>query len=145
MMQGLHNLWAFVAAQPWHTALLLSALFVLIATLLGVLAFHLFIGLPLSVVRGRDRVADRRQGWVHLGVGAATLVGAGVLTWLAWQFQINWFGGSSHLVTAGAFVVGVYELFYGAGILLFRTGVLGVLVLMYGFVYALLHYTLGVI
>jgi hypothetical protein len=145
MMQGLHNVWVFVAAQPWYTALLLSALFLLIATLLGVLAFHLFIGLPLSVVRGKDRVADRQQGWVHLGIGAATLAGAAVLTWLAYQFQITWLGGSSHLVTAGAFVVGVYELFYGAGILLFRTGVLGVLMLMYGFLYALLHYTLKVI
>lgn len=144
-MQGLHNVWVFVAAQPWYTALLLSALFLLIAALLGVLAFHLFIGLPLSVVRGKDRVADRQQGWVHLGIGAATLAGAGALTWLAYQFQITWLGGSSQFVTAGAFVVGVYELFYGAGIVLFRTGVLGVLMLMYGFLYALLHYTLKVI
>lgn len=42
-------------------------------------------------------------------------------------------------MTAGALVVGVYALFYGAGILLFRTGVLGVLMLMYGFVYGTVH------
>jgi hypothetical protein len=94
---------------------------------------------PLSILGGKDRVDDRQQGCVHLGIGAATLAGAGLLTWLAYQFQINWLGGSSHWMTAGAFVVGVYELFYGADILLFRTGVLGVLMLMYGFVYGALH------
>ena len=138
-MQGLNNVWQFANGLPWFLTLLLLVLFLLIATVLGVIAFHLFIGLPLSIVRGKDRVADRQQGWVHLGIGAATLTGAGLLTWLAYQFQINWLGGSSHWVTAGAFVVGVYELFYGAGILLFRTGVLGVLMLMYGFVYGAVH------
>ena len=138
-MQGLNNVWQFANGLPWFLTLLLLVLFLLIATVLGVIAFQLFIGLPLSIVRGKDRVADRQQGWVHLGIGAATLAGAGLLTWLAYQFQINWLGGSSHWVTAGAFVVGVYELFYAAGILLFRTGVLGVLMLMYGFVYGAVH------
>lgn len=138
-MRGLNNVWDFAANSPWFLTLGLLVLFLLVATLLGLMAFQLFIALPLSIVRGKDRVADRQQGWVHLGIGAATLTGAGLLTWLAYQFQINLLGGSSHLVTAGAFVVGVYELLYGAGILLFRTGVLGVLMLMYGFVYGAVH------
>lgn len=56
-MQGLNNVWQFVTGQPWFLTLLLLVLFLLIATVLGVIAFHLFIGLPLSIARGKDRVA----------------------------------------------------------------------------------------
>jgi hypothetical protein len=138
-MNALHSVRDFVVNSPWFLTLGLLVLFLLVAALLGTIAFQIFIALPLSVMRGKDRVENRRQGWTHLGVGAATVSCAGLLTWLAYQFQITWLGGSSHLVTAGAFVVGVYELFYGAGIVLFRTGVLGVLMLMYGFIYGALH------
>ena len=47
----------------------------------------------------------------------------------------------------GAFLVGTYELLHGLGILLFRTGMLGVLGGIYTFggfcLYCLLHWTLG--
>lgn len=50
-------------------------------------------------------------------------------------------------MSIGAFAVGAYEVLHGLGIVLFRTGMLGVLGGIYTFggfcLYGLLHWTLG--
>ena len=101
----------------------------------------------IDIFRGKYPTEDRRAGWEHLAYGLGLLVIATGLTWLSYNIQIEWLGGHQHLVTMGAFVVGAYEVLRGLGIVLFRTGMLGVLGGIYAFsgvfLYGLLHWTLG--
>lgn len=125
----------------WQRALTIIAL-ALVAILLSMVAYQVFVGIPLSALRGKLEQEDRKKGWGHLGLGAGLLVIASGVTWLAYQLQIEWLDGNAHVVTVGAFLVGAYELMYGLGILVFRTGALGVLAMMYAFIWALGHWTL---
>lgn len=130
----------------WQQPLAILLPFLLAALILPML-FTMFVGIPLDALRGRFPREDRRKGLEHLAYGFGLFLVACGLTWLAWRVQIDWLGGHEHLVMVGAFFVAAYEILYGAGIWLFRTGVLGVLGGVYVFLayclYGLLHWTLG--
>ena len=129
----------FFSEIPWFLSLAVIAFLLLVTGLLALLGYEIFVRLPLSILRGEHSVDNRRQGWTYFGMGSATLITATLVTWLAYLFQITLLGGSSQLVAAGAFAVGFYWLMYGAGILLFRTGALGVLMFIYAFLFGCIY------
>lgn len=110
-------------------------------------ALHLTGAHSLGVASQAIPQDDWRKGLAHIGYGAGIFAVASSVTWLAEFVQVEWLGGNAHLVAIGAFLVGIYELLYGAGICLFRTGMLGVLIGGYAFgafcLYGLLHWTLS--
>jgi uncharacterized membrane protein len=131
----------------WWQRPLVAVLPVLLATLVLPMVYTVLVRIPMDVLYQRYPKNDRRQGIEHIVYGAGILAVACGVTWLSYSVQVDWLGGQAHLVAIGAFLVGVYELLYGVGIWLFRTGMLGVLAGFYAFgafcLYGLLHWTLG--
>jgi len=131
----------------WWQRPLVAVLPLLLAALVLPALYTSLVRIPLELLRKQYPQDDRRKGLAHIGYGAGIFAVASAVTWLAEFVQVEWLGGNAHLVAIGAFLVGVYELLYGAGICLFRTGMLGVLIGGYAFgafcLYGLLHWTLG--
>ncbi len=123
------------------------ALPVLLAALVLPMLYNGVLKPSIDIMRGKYPAEARRAGWEHLAYGLGLLAIATGLTWLSYNIQIEWLGGHQHLVSIGAFAVGAYEVLHGLGIVLFRTGMLGVLGGIYTFgrfcLYCLLHWTLG--
>lgn len=94
-----------------------------------------------------DKEKNRRAGWTHLALGFGFLLIGTCLTWLFYAIEITWLDGRSHLVSIGAFIVGVFEVLQGLGILIFRNAAFGVIVGFYSFagfcMYGLMHWTWG--
>lgn len=131
----------------WWQRPLVAVLPILLAALILPLVYTMLVRIPMEALRGRFPKDDRRRGLEHLVYGGGIFVVACGVSWLSYRVQISWLGGHEHVVAIGAFFVGIYELLYGLGIWLFRTGALGVLAGIYVFgaycVYGLLHWTLG--
>lgn len=73
-------------------------------------------------------VEERKAGWEPLVLGISFIAVGALVTWLAYTVEIGWLGGSSHVVSIGAFIYGAYETLRGIGILVFRRAAAGVLV-----------------
>ena len=137
----------FFGRLLWWQRPLVVALPVLLAALVLPMLYNGVLKPSIDILRGKCPKEDRKAGWEHLAYGSGLLAIATGLTWLFYNIQIEWLGGHQHLVTLGAFLVGAYEVLHGLGVLLFRTGMLGVLGGIYTFggfcLYCLLHWTLG--
>ena len=136
----------FERLQWWQRPLVAVLPFLLAALVLPSI-YSVLVRIPMDVLHSRYPKDDRRKGVEHVVYGAGIFAVACAVTWLAQFVQVEWLGGNAHLVAIGAFLVGIYELLYGIGIWLFRTGTLGVLLGFYAFgafcLYGLLHWTLG--
>ena len=71
-------------------------------------------------------VEDRKKGWDALLLGVGFIAVGALVTWLAYTVEIGWLGGSSHVVSIGAFIYGAYETLRGIGIWVFRRAAAGV-------------------
>ena len=137
----------FFGRLLWWQRPLVLALPVLLAALVLPMLYNEVVKPSISLFRNKYPTEDRRAGWEHLAYGLGLLAIATGLTWLFYNIQIEWLGGHQHLVMIGAFLLGAYEVLHGLGIVVFRTGMLGVLCGIYAFggfcLYGLLHWTLG--
>ena len=137
----------FFERMQWWQRPLVAALPILVAALVLPMVYTVLVRIPMDVLYSRYPKDDRRKGLEHIAYGAGIFAVACAVTWMAQSIQVEWFGGKEHLVAIGALLVGIYELLYGIGIWLFRTGMLGVLLGFYAFgafcFYGLLHWTLG--
>jgi hypothetical protein len=115
------------------TAIGLGIVAILVTIVAFKLAYEVFIGIPRSILKKEERINDPSLGRKHLKIGLFLLSLSAIATLVT--AQTGWIDESSSVVvTLGTSVVGVYEVFYGLGILIFKNPVAGVMAFIYAFI-----------
>jgi hypothetical protein len=115
------------------TAIGIGIVAILVTVVVLKLAYKIFIGIPRSILKKEELLDDPPLGRKHLKIGLFALSLSAIATLVT--AQTGWIDErSSAIVALGTIAVGMYEVFYGLGILIFKNPVAGVMAFIYAFI-----------